>query len=36
VRATARRGVIVPGPKSGKVDLQLHHTAKAAARHVPN
>jgi len=35
VRATACRGVIVPGPKSGKVDLQLHRTAKAAARHVP-
>jgi len=28
-------GVIVPGPKSGKVDLQLDRTAKAAARDAP-
>src|SRR5215471_9228029 len=35
VRATACRGVVVPGPKSRKVDLQLHRTAKAAARHAP-
>ena len=35
VRATAGCGVIVPGPKSGKVDLYLHGTAKAAAKHVP-
>jgi|SRR5271166_1718264 len=35
VRATACRGVIVPGPKGGKVDLQLHRTAKAETRHAP-
>jgi hypothetical protein len=31
VGATARRAVIMPGPKSGDVDLQLHCTAKATA-----
>src|ERR1700761_1628984 len=31
VGVTARRGGIMPGPKSRKVDLQLHGTAKAAA-----
>jgi hypothetical protein len=35
VRATARPGVIMPGPKGGKVYLQLHRTAKATAGHVP-
>src|SRR6516165_1009068 len=35
VRAAARRGVIVPCPKGGKVYLQLHGTAKAAARYMP-
>src|SRR5208282_161876 len=33
VRATACGRVIVPGPKGGKVDLQLHRTAKTSARH---
>jgi hypothetical protein len=35
MRATASFGVIVPGPKSRKVDLQLDRTAKAAARDPP-
>lgn len=32
MRAAARCGVIVPGPKSGEVYLQLHRTAETAAR----
>ena len=35
VGAPAGGGVIVPGPKSGKVDLYLNRTAEAAAGHVP-